>query len=69
MMSKDKQQEDILWKDVEEDQSIKRGGKVIPYGERRKAPFFKVRLTLPTFLCDSTPRRADARPSSVSFVC
>lgn len=43
MMSKDKQHEDELWKDVEGDQSIKRGGKVIPYGERRKAPFFKVR--------------------------
>lgn len=36
-----------LWADVEDDRSIKRGGKVLARGERRRAPFFKVMTGMP----------------------
>lgn len=36
-----------VWEAVEDDRSIKRGGKVLARGERRKAPFFKVMTGMP----------------------
>jgi DNA cross-link repair 1A protein len=36
-----------VWQAVEDDQSLKRGGKVMKHGERRKAPFFKVLTGMP----------------------
>ncbi|CED85491.1 Predicted hydrolase involved in interstrand cross-link repair [Phaffia rhodozyma] len=45
MMTKSKTVD--VWKDVEDDRSIKRGGKVIKAGERRRAPFFKVLTGMP----------------------
>jgi DNA cross-link repair 1A protein len=36
-----------IWEAVEDDRSIKQGGRVLARGERRKAPFFKVMSGMP----------------------